>query len=74
MQIYRAISFDCLPAAAEKRYADLCISASDVAIPREGIVVAVRGAILDVSFDGAALPAVGEALVVMPGDLAPVRR
>jgi F-type H+-transporting ATPase subunit beta len=42
------------------------------ATTREGYVVAVRGAIVDVAFGGAPLPAVGEALVVTPGDLAPV--
>ncbi|MFM0311847.1 F0F1 ATP synthase subunit beta [Paraburkholderia sp. RL17-383-BIF-A] len=39
---------------------------------RDGSVVAVRGAIVDVRFDGDSLPPVGDALVVMPDDLAPV--
>jgi len=42
------------------------------ATAREGYVVAIRGAILDVAFGDAPLPALGEALVVRPGDLAPV--
>ncbi|ABE31086.1 ATP synthase F1, beta subunit [Paraburkholderia xenovorans LB400] len=39
---------------------------------RDGYVVAVRGAIVDVRFERDALPAVGDALVVTPDDLAPV--
>lgn len=39
---------------------------------QDGYVVAVRGAIVDVRFSGDALPAVGDALLVMPGDLAQV--
>jgi F-type H+-transporting ATPase subunit beta len=39
---------------------------------QDGYVVAVRGAIVDVRLSGDALHAVGDALLVMPGDLAPV--
>jgi F-type H+-transporting ATPase subunit beta len=39
---------------------------------RHGYVVAVRGAIIDVGFGGDPLPAIGDALLVVPDDLAPV--
>ncbi|MFM0038501.1 F0F1 ATP synthase subunit beta [Paraburkholderia strydomiana] len=39
---------------------------------RDGHVVAVRGAIVDVRFGGDSLPSIGDALLVVPDDLAPV--
>jgi F-type H+-transporting ATPase subunit beta len=41
-------------------------------VARGGYVVAVRGAIVDVGFHDERLPAVGDALLVVPDDLAPV--
>jgi F-type H+-transporting ATPase subunit beta len=38
----------------------------------DGRVIAVRGAVLDVGFDGAALPLVDEALLIMPDKGAPI--
>ena len=40
----------------------------------DGRVTAVRGAVLDVAFDGAALPPVNEALLIAPDNGAPIMR